>query len=444
MASTDFDAYIKPVETPPTSDTTAGAGWDWQDIGKGAVGGLGRGVTGLLGLPGDVSNLMAKGGEWVGNKLGLPPLPDDIRQANERSRPFTSTDIRKPIESVTGPFYEPHTIPGQYASTAGEFAPSALFGGGGMAARTVNTLAPAFLSETAGQITKGTDEEPWARAIAGIGGGLAVGKAITPAPPAIRARQNAAAVLDREGIPISAGQRTGSKFVQLAEETAGEMPASMGAWQKFRQGQLEALNKRTTERTFDPAELQRRGIPAEGSHLPHSDVFSQGKQSLKDEYTRLSQANHLKSDVPLIDDLTAVQTKYERNVLPSQRASGKQDIEEIFHDIANNLGVNGTMPGDVYQSIRSRLGTQAKTAFKTDPELGRALKDTQAALDRAMERNLSPADAAAWKLNNQRYANMKQLVPAVAKGGEYMTPAGIAQAVRSGRAEQAAARRIAS
>lgn len=96
------------------------------------------------------------------------------------------------------------------------------------------------------------------------------------------------------------------------------------------------------------------------------------------------------------------------------------------------------MPGDVYQSFRSRLTDQAKNV-QNDPQLSEALRGIRNALDRNMERNLSPADKALWRDTNMRYANMKQLVPLAAKGGEFMTPAGIAQAVRSGRAEQAAA-----
>jgi hypothetical protein len=53
-----------------------------------------------------------------------------------------------------------------------------------------------------------------------------------------------------------------------------------------------------------------------------------------------------------------------------------------------------------------------------------------------MERNLSPADAAAWRQNNQRWANMKAVTPAAATSTEYFTPKGLAQSVRTGRTEQ--------
>jgi hypothetical protein len=63
----------------------------------------------------------------------------------------------------------------------------------------------------------------------------------------------------------------------------------------------------------------------------------------------------------------------------------------------------------------------------------------QTALDDAMARGLSPADAQAWALNNQRYANMKQITPAIARAGENLSPQAVAQTARTGRAAQFAA-----
>jgi hypothetical protein len=91
----------------------------------------------------------------------------------------TSGSIQKGIEGQTGEFYKPKTTAGEYAQTAGEFAP-ALFGGEGTliprAAEAIPRLftrvaVPAVTSETAGQVTKGTSFEPWARVAGGILGG---------------------------------------------------------------------------------------------------------------------------------------------------------------------------------------------------------------------------------------------------------------------------------
>lgn len=195
-----------PAPSPATARSPENAprpatGVDWEDVGKGAAGGVARGTTGLAGLLGDARAAMNAGGEWIGNRLGLAPLPEDVKRANAAAAPPTSADIRGAVEPYTGAFYEPKTRAGKFASTIGEFAPAAAVPGAGMsrfyssipglrvgvhslpqvvAARTVNTVAPAVASETAGQITENTPYEPHARFIGGLGGGLAAAKAISP------------------------------------------------------------------------------------------------------------------------------------------------------------------------------------------------------------------------------------------------------------------------
>src|SRR4029077_12958080 len=62
--------------------------------------------------------------------------------------------------------------------------------------------------------------------------------------------------------------------------------------------------------------------------------------------------------------------------------------------------------------------------------------------DRTMERSLPPDQAAEWRLNNQRYANMKQVGdPATAAAGENLSPMKVAQTARSGRPGQYAAQK---
>jgi hypothetical protein len=82
----------------------------------------------------------------------------------------TSAQLQNAVESYTGPFYQPKTIVGDYAQTAGEFVPGALaMPGGGLARSALRYgLLPALSSETAGQLTKATAAEPWARALGAI------------------------------------------------------------------------------------------------------------------------------------------------------------------------------------------------------------------------------------------------------------------------------------
>jgi hypothetical protein len=435
-----WEDYAEPVASGPSQ---ASGGVDWEDVGKGAVGGLGRGTTGLIGAGGTIGELTRAGL----TKLGVPKEAIDTAAAGIRYTPIgalvtgpSGADLQRKAEEYTGKFYEPKTVAGQYASTIGEFAPSATVGPGGWAAKAVNTVVPAVASETAGQLTKGTPYEAPARGATAIISGITGAKILTPTAPPTAARRAAVDVLEREGIPLTAGERTGSNAIKWLESTAADMPASSGAAQAQKQAQNTAINRVVTESMFDPAELARRGVPAD-AQLPQQAVMHHGRQSLQDEYTRLSNANVLRSDPQLLQDLQNARTTYERRALPSQRPGGVRDINAIYDDIVDNLVAGqGTMPGDVYQATRSRMGTLAK-GVPNDSYLAAALRDTRGALDRAMHRGLSPEDSAAWALNNQRYANMRQLEGVVARSGENMTPAAIAQGVRSGRAGQYASGR---
>jgi hypothetical protein len=437
-AEKPWEDYPDPLARDAAPAEQEGVGYG-EDIVKGAAGGLGRGVSGTLGLPGTIGGLYRKGL----SKIGVPDEYLDMGAKAMRLTPFAAlagpdaTQVKEAIESQTGKFYEPKTIPGQYMSTFAEFAPGALIpGGGGAGARLLNTATGALASETAGQITKGTAAEPWARGIAGAAAPLTVGKIVTPAAPATRARQEAVGVLEREGIPVTAGQRTGSKPIQWAESVAADMPGSAGRAGELFGGQRTAFDRAMTNRTFDRGELRARGVP-DDVNLPDASVRRHGGEALSDEYTRLTQ-NDLRSNPQLQNRMTRALGEYERRVLPSQRTPA---VEQTRNDIVDKLvAQGGRMPGDEYQAIRSQIGESAR-APGINPQQKIALREYKYALDEAMQAGLSPADAAAWARNNLRYANMKTLDPAIASAGENLSPARVAQAVRSGRNSEYASQR---
>lgn len=176
-----------------------------EDVGKSIGGGAGRGAAGVAGLPGGlghaadwltgqtagrVTNYLKNGSfdakssedvaklrERVRADLPLPelPSPDDA---------LTYDNAKGAIEKVTGPLYEPKTVPGQYANTISEFAVGSLGGGpGNVLQRGINVAVPAITSETAGQVTKGTAAEPYARIGGALLGGGAAALATSPRTP---------------------------------------------------------------------------------------------------------------------------------------------------------------------------------------------------------------------------------------------------------------------
>lgn len=147
--------------------------------------GVGKGVIGIAGMPGDAVGLLRKGADWVSEKL--PEIPTNrfaqfLREESAKSASShasgdlpgsyelpTSEDIQGAIEKVTGPFRKPQNQAEKDAETVGEFLPAALAGPGGVVRKVVMQDAiPAAASIVAGRYS---DQNPYVKALAGFAAG---------------------------------------------------------------------------------------------------------------------------------------------------------------------------------------------------------------------------------------------------------------------------------
>ena len=141
------------------------------DIGKSLPTGVMEGLTGLAGMQGTIGQMMGGPGTRPGDYVaGFGFVGPTGEQMNQGIRDYIGYD-----------YYQPQTVPGEYARTLGEFLPGGV-APGGVGAKIASVAVPAFASETAGQIARGmsggrpdTDAENFARLLGGFGGGLAVG-----------------------------------------------------------------------------------------------------------------------------------------------------------------------------------------------------------------------------------------------------------------------------
>lgn len=293
-AETLPDAPWAPAPPAKTVSTVA-------DVGKGLVSGIGKGATYLAGLPGDAAKLMEAGGEWVGNKMGLKPLPEDVKQQLHSSQPFSSGEIQKGIEGVTGEFYEPQTTPGKYAHTAGEFVPGAAMGplsaGRSLLGNLMRYAAvPAIASETAGQLTEGSAAEPYARAAAAIGtGGILAARDRPVIPATVNAGTNTAPSM---GIRLSEGQANRSHDAIMMEQAAlrgGLGPRAQQIAQDFFENQRGDIEQ---ARIALARNLDQFGTHIADSPLAAGELVSQtlqnvaqqskrGYQGLYDEFSKM-------------------------------------------------------------------------------------------------------------------------------------------------------------
>jgi hypothetical protein len=188
------------------------AAWDHaiEDAGRTAPGAAVRGTTALLGLPGDLQTWLGKGARWAGEKFGFSPEHVDraVAQAGFGLPQFpTSDEIQSWVESHTGEFHKPETRLGKFADSMIQFGLGGLVGGplvggarslGGAAFRY--GIIPGLTSEAAGQLTEGTQAEPWAR-LAGALGGIGLGAMTAP-----RSAREVAGWADNAALPAWSSQ----------------------------------------------------------------------------------------------------------------------------------------------------------------------------------------------------------------------------------------------
>lgn len=384
------------------------------DVAKSASIGAVKGGIGLVGAGGDLRSLAAAGVDKVGEMFGFNP--ESVKNAASKVIGMTpagilnvaptSHDIQSKIEGVTGEFYKPKTTAGEYAQTAGEFLPAAFGGEGSLAVRAGRVLLPATGSETAGQLAKGSDAEPYARmagALLSPVAGAAARRVITPLP-ATAERTALANALRGEGVELTAGQATGNKPLQWAESVLGDIPGSGGAASRVQTNQGEQ---------FTAAALRRAG---EDAPRATPEVIDNAFNRIGSNFDRLAANNTLHMDPQFVTDLVDTAKQYHAMVPPAMRSP---IVEDLVRDIGTTQAKNnGKISGEAYQTLASRLSRAVRGS--ADPQLKEALGGIKNSLDDAMERSIqahNPNDAGAWREARTEYRNLITLEKASTAAG---------------------------
>jgi hypothetical protein len=228
------------------------------------------------------------------------------------------------------------------------------------------------------------------------GGSRLIQKAISPFAGSPE-RDAAVKLLAQEGVPVTAGQRTGSNALRYAESELG--------------GSKAANLIDTQAEAFTDAAMRKAG----GSGRATSDNMSRLRDQISKQFDDISSRNSLTVDRGIINDMNAANTNYAR-VLPAEQ---RQIFGQLGDDIVQRFKAgNGVMSGKDYQTIRSRLSRMANNYRQRDPEFSEAIRGLRNALDSGMDRSIKPGDAGAWAQARKRYGNLKTLEKAAVGGGE--------------------------
>lgn len=297
---------------------------------------------------------------------------------------------------------------------------------GGMASRLGLGAASGAGLAAADAAARGQDPGTAAMIGGGFGAaaplvGSAASRLITPFQNLRGGAARAAAVanLEGEGIGLTAGQRTGSTPLQYLEQHLGDVTGAGS--RAIEQGKEQATS----------AMLRRAG---ENAPRATPEVVDDMFKRIGTQFDNLAANNTLHPDAAMGPQLRTAVSNYDSIVSPPNRAPAIRDFEQ---EIAQALGANnGTIPGNTYQSLRSRIEA---TASRAPYEVANTLRDMKGALDSAMERHLQrigSSDLGAWQQARAQYRNALVIQQAITGPGSdarlgLVSPSALTTAVKS-------------
>lgn len=191
-----------------------------EDVGRGFLGGALTGAGAILDLPAMIGRLPMQLSDRF---LGTDMLADISAPT-----PFIESvgEVAPSVQAAAE--YEPQTVLGGYAQQTGEFLPGLLTPGGLPARIGYGVLAPAIASETAGRTAEALGAGETGQMVAEFAGAIAgpaaaertIRRLISPMAGSMdETAMRAAATLQREGVPVTAGQQTGSARLRRIEDS---------------------------------------------------------------------------------------------------------------------------------------------------------------------------------------------------------------------------------
>lgn len=380
------------------------------DMAKSAGQGLRSVAEGTVGQFGDIPGAVGKGVEWLVGKVGGSPQMAKgagasaktgadvvsgaptwlMRRAynavtgNEEPTPLaspSSADVSAAVTEKTGiEPYQPKTTQGQYTKTATEFGATGLVGPGNRFANIAKAVTGGLISEGAGQATKGTDFEPYARMAGGlvVPGAEVATNALRLGPTTAAARE-----LEAQGIPLTAGQATGRRGLQIAEDEIGGT--------RFH----DVVDRQKA--AYTGRVLESAGAPPGSVATP--EVMAQTRQNLGAQFNTMAAGTQVPLDMTLQNNLLNAAANYAESA-PSVAPAVENVMNRMAHIASRNGGV---LTGDNYEEFTTYLRQIADTA---DAPTQEALNQMRNALDDAVERSLGPDQRAQWAQTRNQYRNL--------------------------------------
>ena len=289
--------------------------------------------------------------------------------------------------------------------------------------RMANVLASQPVLQTVAGTAAGAVGEATDSPLAALATALAVptvaatgARVITPIQQQGNAEYRAlVAAAEREGIPVTAGQATGSRFLKNMESRLEQLPFTGARQRAIREGQQE---------DFTTAVMRRTGT-ASSEATP--DTLNAIKSKVGGQIKEIANRNTLNVTPDFENQLTQIEDNL-RFLVKDVADPIRERIAQLRGMMVTPPASNGVplapgqtapnrvIPGASYRMMDSALGRSMRST--TDGDKREALGQLRQIIRSAMDNSISPEDAAAWRQANRDYANAKVIEDAMNSAGE--------------------------
>jgi hypothetical protein len=288
---------------------------------------------------------------------------------------------------------------GNIIGNAALFAPTALvpgantYTGSAIAGSLAGLLQPVASGESRGMnVATGAGA-----GVAGQAVGRLLGRAIRPVASELSPEQQAlASAARREGIPLSAGDATGSRPLQITESVLENLPLTSASQLAQREAQ---------QRAFTAAALKRAGIQSDSAG---AQILGAQKNALGSELGSIAQRNSLDMN-PVVGKLGNIVDDASRHLPPDAAAK----VSTMADKILEQIDKKGVMSGTNYQGWREPLRNMASKGDETSRYFGQLRR----ALDDEFKAQLQGSDAQTFTDASRKYANLKTITHAMGGAG---------------------------
>lgn len=234
--------------------------------------------------------------------------------------------------------------------------------------------------------------------VVGQGVGNAIGRAIRPVRPAADpVREGLVAEAAHRNIPLTAGQATGSRPIQITESVMENLPFTSGPQLAQKQAQQTAYN-RAVGQTFGSAE---------DALTP--DVMGAARTRIGQQFTDLSSRNTMQADQTLISNLGRIQGEANRYATPDVA----RIVNNHLDDVLAKIEPGDVMAGRSYRQLDSELGRISRGSSNGD--VRNYVGQIRGSLREAMDNSISAADRDAWAGARREYSNLMTVAPIAAR-----------------------------